>query len=146
MCLGTRNLEKMGKLGNVLPVTTSTSMIGSLAVSGLPPFNGFFSKMIIIIAAIESGYFSAAFIAVLGSILTLGYFMKVQRYGFHGDKIIDKVDLKPGVGMKIAMVSLAILCLVSSCLIFPQMKNIIMDPVIDTILDHSNYIALVIGG
>ncbi len=145
MCLGTRDLNKMGRLGKVLPVTTSTSMIGSLSVSGLPPFNGFFSKVIIIIAAIQAGYFSTAAVAAIGSILTLAYFMKVQRYGFFGDKVIETLNHKPGLGMKTAMIGMALLCLVASCLVVPQIRTVVMDPVIDTVINHSQYIKLVTG-
>lgn len=120
-------------------------MIGTLSVSGLPPFNGFFSKMIIIIAAIEAGYFALAGVAVVGSILTLAYFMKVQRYGFFGDKVIETLIHKPALGMKTAMICLAILCLVTSVLIIPQIRTVVMDPVIDTVLNQAKYIALVVG-
>ena len=145
MCLGTRDLNKMGRLGKVLPVTTGTSMIGTLSVSGLPPFNGFFSKVIIIIAAIEAGFFSTAGVAVVGSILTLGYFMKFQRYGFYGEKVIEKIAHKPGLGMRAAMICLAILCLVTSLLVIPQFRIMIMDPVVDVVINQANYIEMVMG-
>jgi multicomponent Na+:H+ antiporter subunit D len=145
MCLGTRDLQKMGRLGKVLPITTGTSMVGTLAVSGMPPFNGFFSKIIIIIAAIEAGFFATAGVAVVGSILTLAYFMKVQRYGFFGDKVIEKLDHKPGLGMKTAMICLALLCLVTSILVIPQIRIAVMDPIIETVLNHANYIEIVMG-
>lgn len=145
MCLGTRDLNKMGKLGKVLPITTTTSMIGTLSVSGLPPFNGFFSKIIIIIAAIEAGFFSTAGVAVVGSLLTLGYFMKFQRYGFYGDKVIEQVGNKPGLGMRTAMICLAILCVVTSVLVIPQIREVVMDPVINVVVDQAKYIELVMG-
>ncbi|MBN2281989.1 MAG: NADH/ubiquinone/plastoquinone (complex I) [Candidatus Marinimicrobia bacterium] len=145
MCLGTRDLKKMGRLGKVLPITTGTSMIGTLAVSGLPPFNGFFSKLIIIIAAIEAGFFSTAGVAVVGSLLTLAYFMKFQRYGFFGDKVIEILDHKPGLGMQTAMVCLAVLCLVTSILVVPQVRELVMDPVINAVLNQAKYIELVLG-
>ncbi|HKK68949.1 MAG TPA: hypothetical protein VJ946_12080, partial [Bacteroidales bacterium] len=116
-----------------------------LSVSGLPPFNGFFSKVIIIIAAIEAGFFSTAGVAVVGSILTLGYFMKFQRYGFYGEKVIEQIAHKPGLGMRAAMICLAILCLVTSLLVIPQFRIMIMDPVVDVVINQANYIEMVMG-
>jgi len=86
MALGTRDLKRMGNLRRVLPVTSGTSMVASLSIAGIPPFNGFFSKVIIIIAAVQAGEPLYAILAVIGSLLTLASFMKVQSYGFRGRK------------------------------------------------------------
>src|SRR6056297_1862747 len=68
---GTRNLKELGGLSQKMPVTTSTSLGASLSISGIPPFNGFFSKLIIIIAAIKGQFYLLAILAVLVSIITL---------------------------------------------------------------------------
>ena len=52
---GTRDLKKLGGLNHKMPVTGMTQFIGAMSVSGVPPFNGFFSKLIIIIAAVQAG-------------------------------------------------------------------------------------------
>jgi len=140
--IGTRDLKKMGNLSKVLPVTSRTSMIASLSISGIPPFNGFFSKLIIIIAAIQADKPWFAFIAVVGSLLTLASFMKVQRYGFRGEKTITKVQNKIGFRMKTAMVVLAILCILSSAFIIPGIREVTLDPVVNIIVNHSDYIQI----
>jgi multicomponent Na+:H+ antiporter subunit D len=53
---GTRDLKKLGGLNNRLPLTSYTGMLGAMGISGIPPLGGFFSKLIIIIAAVQSGY------------------------------------------------------------------------------------------
>jgi len=55
---GERDMEKMGGLAQRMPVTGVTSVIGSMSLAGVPPFNGFWSKLIIILAAIEAGRLS----------------------------------------------------------------------------------------
>jgi multicomponent Na+:H+ antiporter subunit D len=145
MAVGTRDLRKMGNLKEALPVTTGTSMIASLAVSGLPPFNGFFSKLIIIIAAVQSNNIVYAIIAVIGSLLTLAYFMKVQRYGFHGEKKIEELKAAISPGMKTAMIILAALCILTSILIIPGIREVTLDPVVSTIWNKTGYIYEVIG-
>jgi multicomponent Na+:H+ antiporter subunit D len=145
MALGTRDLRKMGNLSEALPVTSSTSMIASLSISGLPPFNGFFSKLIIIIAAVQANYIVYAIIAVIGSLLTLAYFMKVQRYGFRGENKIEKPEVGASRGMKSAMIILAVLCLLSSALIIPGIREVTLDPVVAVIMNKTGYIYEVLG-
>jgi multicomponent Na+:H+ antiporter subunit D len=145
MALGTRDLKRMGNLTKLLPVTSRTSMIASLSIAGIPPFNGFFSKLIIIIACVQSNQILFAFLAVIGSILTLASFMKVQRYGFRGEHIIEKLKIKTGLAMKMAMITLAFLCIASSLLIIPGIKEVTLDPVMAVILNNADYIQLVVG-
>ncbi|MDQ7818023.1 MAG: proton-conducting transporter membrane subunit [Melioribacteraceae bacterium] len=145
LALGTRDLQKMGNVVKILPVTAQTSMIASLSISGIPPFNGFFSKLIIIIASIQAGEFWFAFFAVVGSLFTLASFMKVQRYGFRGENIIEIVKEKIGWQMNIAMILLAFLCLLTSLLIIPGIKEVTLDPVVNVIVQKAQYFNLMTG-
>jgi len=146
MALGTRDLRKMGNLMKILPITSQTSLIASLSISGIPPFNGFFSKLVIIIAALQAGLPWYAVFAVIGSLLTLASFMKVQRYGFKGETVVDSVTNKIGWRMNTAMITLAVLCVITSLLIVPGIKEVTLDPVVKVITDRTQYIHLVLGG
>ena len=146
MALGTRDLRKMGNLMKILPITSQTSLIASLSISGIPPFNGFFSKLVIIIAALQAGLPWYAVFAVIGSLLTLASFMKVQRYGFKGETVVDSVTNKIGWRMNTAMITLAVLCVITSLLIVPGIKEVTLDPVVKVIIDRTQYIHLVLGG
>lgn len=79
---GTRDLRQLGGLNRALPVTGATSLVGSMSIAGVPPFNGFWSKLIIVLACVEADYYGFATAAVLVSILTLAYQLKVQRAAF----------------------------------------------------------------
>lgn len=122
---GTRNLKELGGLSEVMPVTSATSLGASLSISGIPPFNGFFSKLIIIIAAVQGRFYFLALLAVLVSIVTLASFMKVQRYAFL-DKIkaprLSKIKEVPFL-MYLPMIVLAIMCLVMSLMIIPGIRD-----------------------
>lgn len=146
MALGTRDLRKMGNLSKALPVTSQTSLVASLSIAGIPPFNGFFSKLIIIIAAIQANLPWYAFFAIVGSILTLAVFMKVQRYGFKGENIVEISNTNIEWRMNLAMIILAILCLVTSLMIIPGIREITLDPVVNAITSKTEYIKLVMGG
>jgi multicomponent Na+:H+ antiporter subunit D len=81
---GTRNLDEMGGLAKKMPWTAGASLIGSLSIAGVPPLGGFWSKLIIIMALIQSREWSLAVIAVLASVLTLWYYLILQRKAFFG--------------------------------------------------------------
>ena len=82
---GTRTLDEMGGLAKRMPFTATTNLIGSLSIAGVPPLNGFWSKLIIIIALIQAGHPVFALIAVLASVLTLWYYLLIQRKAFFGN-------------------------------------------------------------
>ena len=132
---GTRNLKELGGLSEVLPVTSATSLGASLSISGIPPFNGFFSKLIIIIAAIEGRFYFLALLAVIVSIITLASFMKVQRYAF-----LDKLK-KGGSNIKevpflmcFSMIILVILCLVMSLMVIPGIRETFLMPAVNSLI------------
>jgi len=132
---GTRNLKELGGLRDLMPVTSATSLGASLSISGIPPFNGFFSKLIIIIAAVQGKFYLIAALAVIVSIITLAYFMKVQRYAFL-DKARDKMlEIKevPFL-MRLPMVILAILCLAMSLMIIPGIRETFLENAVNILL------------
>lgn len=143
--LGTRDLREMGNVSKLLPVTSGTSMIASLSIAGIPPFNGFFSKLVIIIAAVQAGRPVFALVAVVGSLLTLAAFMKVQRFGLRGGRPVEKLVGVVDGGMKTAMVILAALCLVTSLLIIPGIRKMTIDPVVKVIMDKTDQAQVVLG-
>lgn len=82
--LGTTDMEKMGGLAQKMPVAGVSSVVGLLSTAGIPPLAGFWSKFIIILALWSAGRFVYAWIAVLASLLTLAYFLSMQRKVFFG--------------------------------------------------------------
>jgi len=82
--LGTTDMDKMGGLAQKMPVAGISSVVGLLSTAGIPPLSGFWSKFIIILALWQSGRFGYATIAVLASLLTLAYFLSMQRKVFFG--------------------------------------------------------------
>ncbi|HUX58476.1 MAG TPA: proton-conducting transporter membrane subunit [Bacteroidales bacterium] len=133
---GTRNLKELGGLSEVLPITSVTSLGASLSISGIPPFNGFFSKLIIIIAAIQGRFYLLALLAVIVSIITLASFMKVQRYAF-----LDKLKKPKSLNIKevpflmcLPMIILALLCLVMSLMVIPGVRETFLDPAVNSLI------------
>jgi multicomponent Na+:H+ antiporter subunit D len=133
-----------------MPVTGSTCSVASLSISGVPPFNGFFSKLLIILGAVQAAdrfglwaYVIAA-ITVLVSFLTLVSFVKVQRYVLFGglSEKLQKIREVPAA-MCLALVVFAILC-VGLGVFCPFVLNWLIYPARDVVLDKAGYISLVL--
>jgi proton-translocating NADH-quinone oxidoreductase chain N len=82
--LGSTDMGRMGGVGGKMPVTGATCTIAMLSAAGIPPFAGFWSKLLIILALWQSSHEVFAVIAVLASLLTLGYFLLMQQKAFFG--------------------------------------------------------------
>jgi multicomponent Na+:H+ antiporter subunit D len=140
--LGTRDLNKMGGLFEKMPVTSATSLTASMAISGIPPFNGFFSKLVIIIAAVLAKFYLLAALAVIVSIITLASFLKFQRYAFFNRKSNNKTrnNLRDVPFLMIfSMVVLAVLCLALSLLLIPGIRGAILQPAVDVLMEKNGY-------
>ncbi|MDP2940331.1 MAG: proton-conducting transporter membrane subunit [Candidatus Omnitrophota bacterium] len=129
---GTSDLDKLGGLTKAMPVTYISFLIASLAISGVPPFNGFVSKWMIYQGLIKAYQVSnitstslwsiiyQVFIllalvgAMFGSGLTLASFMKLLHAAFLGERReTDSQDYKEvNWQMWLPPAFLAILCLV----------------------------------
>jgi formate hydrogenlyase subunit 3/multisubunit Na+/H+ antiporter MnhD subunit len=113
---GTTQLAELGGLARAMPATFTSCLLASLAISGLPPFNGFVSKWFVYQGVIQTGT-SYAFLflvaAMFGSALTLASFVKVLYSLFLGLPTARTQGVKGEVSavMLIPMLLLAMLCL-----------------------------------
>jgi multicomponent Na+:H+ antiporter subunit D len=138
--IGTRDLKAMGGLSKSMPATSATSFIASMSISGIPPFNGFFSKLIIIIAAIMAEFYLLAVLAVIVSIITLASFLKFQRYAFYNKPVKNLKDVREvPFPMVFSMVVLSIICVLLSLLVIPEIRDAILTPAINILTDPLKY-------
>ena len=82
-----QNIKKMGKLWKKLPLTYIVMIIGSLALSGIPFFSGYYSKELIINSGLSSDLFLSKyvyFISIITALLTSAYSFRLIYYVFHG--------------------------------------------------------------
>ena len=139
-------MKEMGGLAQKMPVTRATATIASASIVGIPPFSGFWSKLILVIAAIQSGVIWVAAIIVFVSLCTLIMYLKVQRYVFLGELPENLQQTKENTGsMLVAMIVLACLCLLMGLLLLvPDLKAAILDPAVKVLTDGLEYSANVI--
>ena len=79
-----QDLRRMGGLRKALPVTFLTFLIGCLAISGIPPFSGFFSKDEILSHVYEHSKLMWA-VGLLTSFLTAFYMFRLLFLAFFGE-------------------------------------------------------------
>ena len=143
---GTRDLKEMGGLRRPMPVTAGSSLVASLSIAGVPPFNGFFSKLLIILACVFAGYPGYALWAVVVSIMTLASFMKVQKYAFFGELRSRWQALREvPASMQAAMIGLAVLCVAMSAMAVPAARRALLLPAGRSLTDRAGYVTNVLG-
>ncbi|MGB2937738.1 MAG: proton-conducting transporter membrane subunit [Phycisphaerae bacterium] len=114
---GTTELDRLGGLARVLPVTFVCTVVAALAISGVPPLNGFVSKWLVYTGALGGGspLATACLVAaVFGSVLTLASFVKVLHsvfLGTRGSAVPDEGKLRESLWMALPMVVLALACI-----------------------------------
>ncbi|MBN1509283.1 MAG: hypothetical protein JW955_20730 [Sedimentisphaerales bacterium] len=146
MATGTRQLKKMGGLVERMPYTRAACTVASASIAGVPPFNGFWSKLILVIAAVQAGFFGLAAVTVVVSLVTLLSFLKVQRYVFLGELPEELQNTRENGGsMLIAMFFLTALCLLMSLLVLvPSLRVAVLQPAVDVLIQgvsHSMEVA-----
>jgi NADH-quinone oxidoreductase subunit L len=82
---GEVDMRRMGGLRKAMPVTAGTFVVGALAISGIAPFSGFFSKDAILASAWEQGDYALWGIGVATALLTAFYMFRLYLRVFEGD-------------------------------------------------------------
>jgi len=142
---GKRDLNDLGGLARKMPYTTFMFVIAAAAISGLPPFNGFVSKLLIY----ESSFAvhpSLAVVALLTSVLTLASFVKVFQTAFLGpekNNLLHVQEVPPAMLAGMAVLTVAVL----GATLFPSwtLSNLV-EPAARALVDQSGYIGAIMGG
>ncbi len=87
--VGSNEMDKMGGLSKYMPITTVTFIIGSLALAGIFPFAGFWSKDEIITAAYTNGHYGYFIVAELVAFMTAFYMFRLIFRTFFGENHSD---------------------------------------------------------
>jgi NADH-quinone oxidoreductase subunit L len=117
--VGTNDLDAMGGLRKKMKVTYACTLISILAISGIPPFSGFFSKDEIILAAFQGHHYAVFALALLTSGLTTFYMFRLFFLAFHGEPRHEGVragHVHEDFAMTLPIVVLAIPALLSGIL------------------------------
>ncbi len=115
-CHHEQDMNKLGGLASKMPITHATFLLATLAISGIPPLAGFWSKEQIIKVAWEAGSFNLTFIlAIITTLLTAIYMFRIYFKTFGGQYKGD-LHILPHESPKSMTIPLIILA-IPTCLI-----------------------------
>ncbi|MGG0756200.1 NADH-quinone oxidoreductase subunit L [Brevibacillus laterosporus] len=118
----TQDVFKMGGLSKRMPVTSVVFLIGCLAIAGIPPFSGFWSKEEILGAVYAAGRYDLLVIAIVAAFFTAFYMFRLYFLTFRGTPASEgakKAYESPSV-MTIPMLLLALLAIGSGFINLPN--------------------------
>jgi NADH-quinone oxidoreductase subunit L len=121
---GEQDMRKMGGLRSHLPITSRVFYVGAIAIAGIPPFAGFWSKDGILADTFKSGHYILWIIGVVGAFMTAFYMFRLIYMTFYGESRVDHevlhhVHESPPI-MTVPLIILAILSVVGGLILgFP---------------------------
>ncbi|MGA2977576.1 MAG: proton-conducting transporter membrane subunit [Spirochaetia bacterium] len=116
--LGTRDMREMGGLSRRMPLTCAVFVIGSLALAGIPPVNGFWSKELLLESGLAHGPLWAYIIMLVTAGLTALYILRCVWMVFFAPAE-DRHVHEAGPAMQVALIPLALGSLVTWLLAGP---------------------------
>ncbi len=145
---GEQDIRNMGGLRKFMPITFATFLIGSLAISGVPPFAGFFSKDEILAKAFEANIVLWA-MGMLTSVMTAFYMFRLLFVAFTGEfrgTEHQKQHLHESpLVITLPLIVLAILSIVGGWIGLPEFlgfKNMFHDYLSSVIVTHPEHSVL----
>ncbi len=91
-----QDMNRMGGLWRKIPITHATMLIATIAISGIPPLAGFFSKDEILGEAYKNGFAWVWAIGVLVAVMTAFYMWRLMGKTFYGESHVDP-EVEPKV-------------------------------------------------
>lgn len=91
---GTANIKEIYGLEKQMPATSAFTLTAMLSTAGIPPFSGFWSKLIIVMALWQAGFFTLSAVAIFASVMSLAYCLRIYRSVFWGNAEGDMKKIK----------------------------------------------------
>ena len=125
---GSRNLRDLRGLGRQMPWTVSCMAVGLISIMGLPPFGAFFSKYLMIQAAVQANHIWLGALIFGGSLVGAVYYTRILKTLVFEERPahLPAVQEAP-VSMRAALGLLAALCLATG--LAPQLPLMLVAPV-----------------
>jgi len=117
---GTRDMRKLGGLMSVLPIVGTLTLVAAAAMAGIPPFNGFISKEMMLHEALRGGHdvwgdwgWLMPVLATLGGLFSMAYSLRLVHDVFFNGPPRDLPVAhphEPSWGMKAPALLLVVVC------------------------------------
>ncbi|GAE27098.1 Na(+) H(+) antiporter subunit D [Halalkalibacter wakoensis JCM 9140] len=140
---GTTKLKEMGGVLKTHPYLAWMFFISALAIAGIPPLSGFFSKFPLVIAGFEGGNYVITAVALATGMLTLFSMIKIMMYVYWGEQKHTEEQAKKKIGhLLLPIVPLVALAIILGIAAEPVITYLLL--VSEQILDPSIYIESVL--
>ena len=77
--IGARNLGDLAGVGRKMPITSTAFTIAVLGLIGMPPLNGFISKLILFMSCLDSGMLWLGILLIIFSAVSTGYYIRILK-------------------------------------------------------------------
>ena len=143
--VGVERLSEMGGLARRKPVLTSAFVVGIAAIAGVPPFNGYFSLVLVHEGIREAGMSALVLVLLVVEVLTVAALARAAWLAFFRPRDEPYEDEQPlARGMKAGLVGLGALC-VGFGLAAGMLVSEVAAPAGAGLLDRATYAAAVLG-
>lgn len=118
-----QDVTKMGGLKSKMKITFITFLMGGIAISGIPPFSGFFSKDEILSSLYFNGNYGVFAIALAAAFMTAFYIFRLIALTFYGKPRYDEAHTHPHespLTMTVPLMILAVLSVIGGFVGMPQ--------------------------
>lgn len=115
-----QNIWDMGGLWKKMPITGWTFLIGVLAISGVPPFAGFFSKDEILATALHSGHPIIYAVGLFTAFLTAFYMSRLFIVAFMGAEKAENHPHESPKSMTVPLIILAFFSVIGGWAALPE--------------------------
>jgi NADH-quinone oxidoreductase subunit L len=137
---GEQDMRKMGALRAHLPITSRVFFIGAVAIAGIPPLAGFWSKDNILAEAFKSGHYLLWFIGIVGAFMTAFYMFRLIYMTFYGASRVDHevlhhVHESPPI-MTVPLIILAVLSVVGGLILGVPPEHGWIHRFLGTVISH----------
>ena len=121
--VGTNDMRLMGGLGKKMKITSLTMLVGAIAISGIPPFSGFWSKDEILASVYSAGEFNSLFfllwfMGIATAFMTAFYMFRMWFMTFAGEPRSDYHSHESPRLMTVPLMILAALAVTSGFALF----------------------------
>ena len=140
--VGSSNLQDLEGLGKKKPYLGLLFFIGILSLIGMPPFAGFWSKILVVFSIIKANYIVYAVLILVGAAIEVAYYVRVLRTLYSGSYKGPEFSTSFLTGLTVTVLALVIIVVG----FYPKLVTHFVYPAAKELLGRGTYIQAVLGG
>ncbi len=138
---GSKNISALDGMGKEKPITSFFFALGALAIIGLPPFAGFWSKLYVLLSIADSGLIAAVVLVLIASVIEAVYYLRVvSRLYFNKETVEEKEIRRTPISGMLAMGVLGFVIIVVG--VYPDLVWNILKPAAEELVNKAEYIRI----